>query len=97
MPVIGFLVNGIAFTTGEAEVDNAFESVQAAGTLEDASRDFKDALNRMRTAPAISHVSRDRPISRPSMTAASLRCAVSIASRRIPRKTRSASCRICAL
>jgi methyl-accepting chemotaxis protein len=50
VPLIGFLANGIAFTTGEAEVDQAFESVKAASTLEDASRDFKDALNRMRVS-----------------------------------------------
>ena len=48
VPLIGFLANGIAFTTGEAEVDHAFESVQSAGTLEDAARDFKEALSRMR-------------------------------------------------
>jgi methyl-accepting chemotaxis protein len=50
VPVIGFLANGIAFTTGEDEVDHAFESVQLAGTLEDAARDFKDALSRMRNS-----------------------------------------------
>ncbi len=50
VPVIGFLANGFAFTTGEADVDNAFASVKVAGELEDASRDFKDALSRMRVA-----------------------------------------------
>jgi methyl-accepting chemotaxis protein len=50
VPLLGFLANGVAFTTGEAEVEKAFESVQVAGTLEDASRDFKDALSRMRYA-----------------------------------------------
>jgi methyl-accepting chemotaxis protein len=48
IPVFGFLLNGFAFTMGEAEVDKAFESVKLAGSLEDASRDFKDALSRMR-------------------------------------------------
>ena len=50
IPVLGFLANGYSFTTGEADVDNAFSSVKAASELKDASRDFKDALNRMRTA-----------------------------------------------
>jgi methyl-accepting chemotaxis protein len=50
VPLLGFLANGIAFTTGEAEVDHAFESVQLAGTLEDSARDFKDALSRMRNS-----------------------------------------------
>ena len=50
VPLLGFLANGIAFTSGEAEVDKAFESVQVAGTLEDSSRDFKDALSRMRNS-----------------------------------------------
>src|SRR5882757_3005655 len=48
IPVIGFLLNGYAFTTGEAEVDDAFTSVKTASELQDASRDFKDALSRMR-------------------------------------------------
>lgn len=50
IPVLGFLANGFAFTTGEADVDTAFASVKAAGELEDASRDFKDALSRMRVS-----------------------------------------------
>jgi methyl-accepting chemotaxis protein len=50
IPVLGFLANGFAFTTGESDVDDAFASVKAAGELQDASRDFKDALSRMRVA-----------------------------------------------
>ena len=50
IPVLGFLANGYSFTTGEADVDTAFSSVKATSELKDASRDFKDALNRMRSA-----------------------------------------------
>ena len=50
IPVIGFLANGFSFVTGEADVDTAFRSVKAASELKDASRDFKEALDRMRTA-----------------------------------------------
>src|SRR4051812_6260821 len=48
VPVIGFLANGIAFTSGKTEVDAAFESAQQAAALADASREFKDALTTMR-------------------------------------------------
>ena len=48
IPVIGFLANGIAFTTGETEIDGAFRSTQQAATLADASREFKVALTSMR-------------------------------------------------
>jgi methyl-accepting chemotaxis protein len=44
VPVIGFLANGIAFTSGKTEVDSAFESEQQAAVLADASREFKVAL-----------------------------------------------------
>lgn len=50
IPLAGFLANGSAFTSGEAEVGRAFESVMSAGALNDASRNFKDALARMRAA-----------------------------------------------
>ena len=60
VPVLGFLANGYTFTGGEAEVDHAFESVRLAGALEDASRDFKDALSRMRTA-AVEFAREPRP------------------------------------
>jgi methyl-accepting chemotaxis protein len=52
IPLAGFLANGSAFMTGEADVGRAFESVMSAGTLNDASRNFKDALARMRVAAA---------------------------------------------
>ena len=48
VPVIGFLANGIAFTSGKTEVDAAFESAQQAAVLADASREFKVALTTMR-------------------------------------------------
>ena len=50
IPVVGFLANGLAFTTGETEVGNAFESVKSAAVLADASREFKAALARMQMA-----------------------------------------------
>jgi methyl-accepting chemotaxis protein len=48
VPVIGFLANGIAFTSGKTEVDAAFESAQQAAVLADASREFKVTLTTMR-------------------------------------------------
>jgi methyl-accepting chemotaxis protein len=48
IPVIGFLVNGIAFTIGETEVSNAFDTVKRASALADAAQEFKDALAAMR-------------------------------------------------
>jgi methyl-accepting chemotaxis protein len=48
IPVAGFLANGIAFTSGEADVQTAFASVHRAAALADASNDFKDALALMR-------------------------------------------------
>src|SRR6185437_14558350 len=48
IPVIGFLVNGAAFTTGEMEVGKAFRSTDRAAALADASQDFKGALAAMR-------------------------------------------------
>src|ERR1700681_4180807 len=47
IPVVGFLANGMAFTSGEIEVGNAFESVKSAAVLADVSREFKAALARM--------------------------------------------------
>src|ERR1700720_543810 len=50
IPVVGFLANGLAFTSGETEVGSAFESVKSAAVLADASREFKAALARMQMA-----------------------------------------------
>jgi methyl-accepting chemotaxis protein len=48
IPVIGFLANGIAFTSGEADVEAAFGGVRRAAALSDASHNFKAALSTMR-------------------------------------------------
>jgi len=48
IPVVGFLANGIAFTSGEADVAAAFASVKRAAALSDAAHDFKAALATMR-------------------------------------------------
>jgi methyl-accepting chemotaxis protein len=50
IPVIGFLANGVAFTTGQKDVTSAFGNVEAASTLSDASREFKIALVSMQFA-----------------------------------------------
>src|ERR1017187_9646302 len=48
IPLIGFLINGIAFTTGESDVANAFLSTGHATDLADASEGFKAGLAAMR-------------------------------------------------
>src|ERR1700674_2874031 len=48
IPVVGFLVNGVAFTIGESEVSGAFDSVKQASALADSGQEFKDALAAMR-------------------------------------------------
>lgn len=48
IPLFGFLANGIAFTTGEAQVERALVSVKRAAALADVSQDFKSALMSMR-------------------------------------------------
>ena len=50
IPVVGFLATGIAFVSGEREVDAAFSSVQRATALADASREFKSAVGAMQSA-----------------------------------------------
>src|SRR5258708_10275905 len=50
IPVVGFLANGMTFTNGETEVENAFESVKSAAVLADTSRDFRAAMTRMQMA-----------------------------------------------
>src|SRR6266704_2299304 len=44
IPVVGFLANGLAFTSGETQVGNTFESAKSAAALADASRELKSAL-----------------------------------------------------
>jgi len=50
IPVVGFLANGIAFTSGQSEVTDAFANVGTAAALADASREFKLALSTMQIA-----------------------------------------------
>ena len=50
IPVVGFLANGIAFKSGEAEVEAAFDSLVRMSALTDASRDYQRALANMRIA-----------------------------------------------
>src|SRR4051794_24675413 len=48
IPVIGFLLNGIAFTVGEFEVGRASQTTGRAAALADSSQDLKSALASMR-------------------------------------------------
>jgi methyl-accepting chemotaxis protein len=48
IPIAGFLATGLAYTSGETEVDQAFASTRQAAQLADASREFKVALMTMR-------------------------------------------------
>jgi methyl-accepting chemotaxis protein len=50
IPMIGFLANGIAFLSGDAEVGQAFDSVHRNTAVSDASRDLKTGLLMMRAA-----------------------------------------------
>jgi methyl-accepting chemotaxis protein len=50
IPVVGFLANGIAYLTGDAEVGRAFEAVHRNTEVADASRDLKTGLLVMRAA-----------------------------------------------
>jgi methyl-accepting chemotaxis protein len=50
IPVVGFLANGLAFTSGETQVGKSFEAATSAAALADASREFKSALAGMQMA-----------------------------------------------
>ena len=50
LPLLGFLANGTAFTTGQAEVEDAFVSVKRASALAETSQDLKSMLGGMRIA-----------------------------------------------
>ena len=50
IPVVGFLANGGAYLTGDAEVGRAFEAVHRNTQVSDASRDLKTGLLVMRAA-----------------------------------------------
>lgn len=49
IPVLGFLTIGISYMSGERDVRAAFETVRQAAMLSDASRDFRVAVERMRS------------------------------------------------
>jgi methyl-accepting chemotaxis protein len=48
IPLLGFLVNDAAFTTGETRVEEAFQSVRRAAQVADASAQYKAGLAAMR-------------------------------------------------
>ncbi len=48
IPVAGFLVNGIAYTAGEREVEHAFRTADRAADLAEVSREFRGTLIQMR-------------------------------------------------
>src|SRR5581483_8378995 len=48
IPGAGFLANGIAFVSGEADVAASFATVKRAPALSDASNEFKASLPTMR-------------------------------------------------
>jgi methyl-accepting chemotaxis protein len=48
IPVIGFLINSIAFTAGESEVALAFQAAERASDLAEASSEFRTTLIAMR-------------------------------------------------
>jgi methyl-accepting chemotaxis protein len=50
IPVVGFLANGIAFLSGDAAVERAFDTVHRNTEVADASRDLKAGLLMMRAA-----------------------------------------------
>jgi methyl-accepting chemotaxis protein len=49
-PLVGFAANAITYSAGEREVDDAFQTVDHAHRLADASRDFRNAIALMRIA-----------------------------------------------
>jgi methyl-accepting chemotaxis protein len=48
LPVLGFLAIGVAYTSGESEVEIAFAGTKESGLLDGASRDFRSGLNAMK-------------------------------------------------
>ena len=48
IPVVGFVVNGIAYTAGEREGEQAFRTADRAADLADVSREFRSMLIQMR-------------------------------------------------
>jgi methyl-accepting chemotaxis protein len=49
IPVVGFLINGVAFMVGEAEVEQALRNAKRESELADMSREFRASLVAMRT------------------------------------------------
>jgi len=49
-PLVGFACNAAIYSVGEREVDNAFQTVDHAHRLADASRDLRNAIALMRIA-----------------------------------------------
>jgi methyl-accepting chemotaxis protein len=48
IPLLGFLANGTAFTTGQSEIEDAFDSVKHATSLAETSQELKNSLGSMR-------------------------------------------------
>jgi methyl-accepting chemotaxis protein len=57
IPVVGFLVNGIAYTVGETQVERAFRTAERASDVAETSREFRTALIglRVRTRDFVTH------------------------------------------
>lgn len=47
-PIVGFTIIGLAFISGEREIESAFESVKFSSALVDASHDLKSSISVMR-------------------------------------------------
>ncbi len=60
-PLVGFAANAVTYSAGEREVDAAFETVDHAHRLADASRDLRNAIALMRIA--VKDFARDRDTS----------------------------------
>ena len=50
IPVVGFLANAIAFTSGETKIEDSLGNVGRAVVLADAARELKDSVGIMRAA-----------------------------------------------
>lgn len=48
IPVVGFVINGIAFTLGQNDVERAFQAATQAASVSEASREFRVSVNVMR-------------------------------------------------
>src|SRR5215470_10863477 len=50
VPVIGFVVNGVAYVLGQSDVDEAIDSARQAALLSSASRELKAGLGLIRSS-----------------------------------------------